>query len=253
MYQDKLAGDWQTLNLHINHSTSQSGLNSTGWASEQCDDETARSQNSRLYQEPFAIHPMSHSTSLSTVALSSSSCNSLSSSSSSTYSLSTINSDIELGNFINDDLPRPSNSSGHTHYHSPDISASLSRNAYYYFKPCSKPYWHAVKTRATRRFQRCIKNMSLVTLWQCVVYAIFSFYLWVLVCTFTGDTRVIKTCPSLPDLATNTELATHKFTAPVLESLTLVPSSVIHGEQASHMEYVAREHILPPTSPPFLV
>lgn len=200
---------------------------------------------------PPTTSTISHSSSLSTVALSTS-CGSLTTSLSSAYSLSTINSDLELGRFINDN-----------YYHS---TQCLDRIPHEQATDNILPTHHqhgdlkrpptfkraTAKLRAdilSRRF-KVASNLSL-TPWECVVYAAFACYLWMLLCSLVGSSSIVTTCASLSDgdVAVNTSMF-YSASKPTLGSSLhhhAIPG--LEGQTAD-VEYVAREHVVPPTPHP---
>ena len=193
---------------------------------------------------------ISHSSSLSTVALSTS-CGSLTTSLSSAYSLSTINSDLELGHFINDNC----------YYSTQSLDRIPHEQAADYILPIHKPHGDLKRPptfkRATtkhrsgilsRRF-KVASNLSL-TPWECVVYAAFACYLWILLCALVGSSSIVTTCTSLSDGDTAVNVSSFSTSKPTLGSS--LHHHAIPGleRQTADVEYVAREHVVPPTPHP---
>ncbi|KAI0086538.1 hypothetical protein BDY19DRAFT_960447 [Irpex rosettiformis] len=190
---------------------------------------------------------ISHSSSLSTVALSSSSCGSLTTSLSSAYSISTINSDLELGHFINENNSHPFQVQGHVS--GDPVLTTYQPHTDFERRPTSKGAMINLNTDIlSRRFK--VPFGSQLSTWECIIYAIFAFYVWVLVCTLAGDTRIVKTCAF-----SDSETETAVNNSSLLHSANTGLGSVLHHHTTSGLggqagaEYVAKEYVLLPPTP----
>ncbi|KAI0699110.1 hypothetical protein BC835DRAFT_1332368 [Cytidiella melzeri] len=205
--------------------------------------------NSREYYSPASIHSISHSTSLSTVALSSSFSGSLASSSSSAYSLSTIDSDVELGVFVNDNYHATHNQD-HTLSHQLYPFAPANRIPLSHSKRRPARVWDAVKLRVVKTLRRARgANALQLTPWECAVYVTFGFYLWVLLSAFAGDARMVRTCASLSNFGNQLNTSSTVLSSSMVDSGGILHEHLVSGREGQAViEYVAREHIISPTS-----
>ncbi|KAI0344019.1 hypothetical protein BDW22DRAFT_1355272 [Trametopsis cervina] len=193
-----------------------------------------------------SMQSISRSLSLSTIAPSSSSHSSFPTSCSSGYSLSTTYSDVELGSFVDDNT---------TYYSTREDARTLHQDYAYRV--------HASETRrkiplpfeglgARNSFDRSLRrlrkklargalngyNRVSLSPWECFVYALLVFYVWVFFCTLVGDTRTVQTCPALP----GSNLSTHDGAVPS-PSRIIGPPSHIHKLVP---DIVAKEHARSP-------